>query len=472
MSYGVTIESGAMPWQIFQQDGEGKTCIRLTGSYSCSRFTTQPPFEARPVERKNVRIEARLVMDDSSAEIIGWQHCTLLEDSRWQTVLSDVPAGGLYRIETTMRYDGWDGYSVTRGDMVHHIGVGDIFVVAGQSNACGRADTPVEDGPELGVHLLRGSGRWDLAVHPLCETTGSVYTAHMENHNPGHSPFLYFGKLLKKALGYPVGLLMTGHGGTPFSWWDPQGQGALYRNLLTMLQELQVYPRAMLWYQGEAEGYENGSRDYLQRFTRFIQALRATPGLADLPVFTVQLSRCLNEHNEAMDRHWGRVRQAQREAMHKIEGVYTVPACGLPMYDFAHLSPEGNLRLAQRLADAALSQLYGKPVLWRAPEAVRAVRESEDTLRLEFDNIYNRLDVYALPPQALPIEAEDERGLAWVKEYELLDRGLRLCFDRPLGQETVLHGGWRMDPGDALPQDLGRIHMLSFYGLQLEDENA
>lgn len=39
MSYGVTIESGAMPWQIFQQDGGGKTCIQLTGGYTCGRFT-------------------------------------------------------------------------------------------------------------------------------------------------------------------------------------------------------------------------------------------------------------------------------------------------------------------------------------------------------------------------------------------------------------------------------------------------
>lgn len=472
MSCGVTIESGAMPWQIFQQDSGGKTRIRLTGRYTCSRFTTQPPFEAQPVDGKNVRIEARLVTENNGAEVIGWQRCTLLEGNHWKTDLADVPAGGLYRIETTMRYDGWDGFSVTRGDMVHHIGVGDIFVVAGQSNACGRAVTPVDDGPELGVHLLRGSGRWDLAAHPLCETTGAVYTAHMENHNPGHSPFLHFGKLLRKGLGYPIGLLMTGHGGTPFSWWDPQGQGALFRNLLTMLSELRICPRAMLWYQGEAEGYEDGSKDYLQRFTRFVKALRAAPGLAELPVFTVQLSRCLNDRSETLDRHWGRIRQAQCEAMHKIEGVYTVPAGGLPLYDFAHLSPEGNMRLAQRLADAAFAQLYGKPVLWRAPEATRAVRESEDTLRLEFEYIYNRLDVYALPPKSLPIEAEDAGGLARVKEYELLPRALRLRFDRPLGQDTVLHGGWRMEPGDALPQDIGRIHMLSFYGLKLEDENA
>ena len=91
------------------------------------------------------------------------------EDSRWH-VAFDVPAGGLYRVETYMEYEGWDGLSSTRGDMVHNIGVGDVFVAAGQSNAAGRAKDPIEDGPELGVHLLRPSGRWDLATHPLGET--------------------------------------------------------------------------------------------------------------------------------------------------------------------------------------------------------------------------------------------------------------------------------------------------------------
>jgi len=66
-----------------------------------------------------------------------------------------------------MEYQGWDGLSSTRGDMIHNIGVGDVFVVAGQSNAAGRAKNPVEDAPELGVHLLRDSGVWDLATHPL-----------------------------------------------------------------------------------------------------------------------------------------------------------------------------------------------------------------------------------------------------------------------------------------------------------------
>ena len=54
------------------------------------------------------------------------------------------------------------------------------------------------DDPEPGVSVLRPSGRWDLASHPLGETTDAVYVGHYENHNPGHSPWLHFAKRLKR----------------------------------------------------------------------------------------------------------------------------------------------------------------------------------------------------------------------------------------------------------------------------------
>ncbi len=52
--------------------------------------------------------------------------------------MEDIPAGGLYRIESCLKEEKntpleW----ATRGDCVEHFGVGDLFVIAGQSNAVG-----------------------------------------------------------------------------------------------------------------------------------------------------------------------------------------------------------------------------------------------------------------------------------------------------------------------------------------------
>lgn len=42
--------------------------------------------------------------------------------------------GGLYRIETCMNHAETNGAIewATRGDMIHHVGVGDLYVIAGQ----------------------------------------------------------------------------------------------------------------------------------------------------------------------------------------------------------------------------------------------------------------------------------------------------------------------------------------------------
>ena len=138
--------------------------------------------------------------------------------------------------------------------MVHNVGVGDVFVIAGQSNAAGRAKNPVADDPELGVHVLRTSARWELATHPLGETTNALHVGHYENHNPGHSPWLHFAKRLKRELGYPIGLVPCAYGGAPLRWWNPEENGALFTNMLEMLADYDIHPRAVLWYQGEEIG--------------------------------------------------------------------------------------------------------------------------------------------------------------------------------------------------------------------------
>lgn len=469
MDYGVIIEKGATPWQIFQQDGRGAADIALEGHYTAARLEPPVPFKYYRVENAAVTVRARLVREDSGEDVLPWQLCELTGGGRWRTALTGVPAGGLYRVETEMFYEGYDGYSLTRGDMVHHLGVGDVYVVAGQSNACGRAKTPVEDPPELGVHLLRNSGRWDLATHPMNETTGIVFTGHAENNNPGHSPFLWFAKRLKEKLGYPIGIVMAPHGGTPLAWWNPAENGALLENMVQMLRQSGVRPRAMLWYQGEAEGYEKGSEDYLQRFANMVAETRRRLDDETLPVFTVQLNRCLNDENLELDRHWGRVRQAQRDAMYRLPGVYTVPANDLPLYDTIHLSAEGNLRLGERLAAAVLQELCGRQTGWRAPEVGRVRRQGDKTLRIELDGIQNKLDVFALPAAWLPFEAEDGEGLIGVEAYTLEDDALLLDMRRRPGPGARLHGAWRMNPGHAIPQDFGRMPMLSFYGFPIPD---
>jgi len=470
MDFGVTITGGVSPWQIFQQNEQGTASIRLYGKFHRIHLSQELPLVFTPVDQGAVTVKARVALESSGENIVPWILCEVRSSEEWEVTFPAVPAGGPYRIETYMEYEGWDGLSCTRGDMVHHIGVGDVFVIAGQSNAAGRAKDPVEDAPEIGVYLLRDSGVWDLAAHPLGETTGSVHLGHFENHNPGHTPWLHFAKILKRTLGYPIGLVMCAYGGSPLRWWNPEENGALTRNMLEMLAQYDLHPRAMLWYQGEAEGFENSAETYFDRFAAFLSSVRKSLCQPDLPVITFQLNRQFCECSLELDRQWGIVRQAQRDAMYRLHRVWTLATQDVAMFDFIHNSASGNLVLGERAAKCALANLYGRQRDWKAPEVTKAVRSAPDTITLVFDRIYNWINPFDPPASLLPFEAEDAQGFAKPVSYETRTDTLLLRFDRPLGEPAVLHGAWRSNPGPIVPWDCMRFPILAFYGLPVTRE--
>lgn len=470
MDYGVTITSGPREWEILQRNADGFARIEISGEYRCMRQSQELPLTFTQEKDAGVVVKARIALEETGESVLPWTNCEITAPGLWRMLWEQVPQGGLYRVETYMEYEGWNGLSSTRGDMVHSIGVGDVFVIAGQSNASGRAKTPVQDAPELGVHVLRPSGKWALATHPLAETTGAIYLGNFENHNPGHTPWLHFAKRLKRELGIPIGLVPAAYGGSPLRWWNPSENGALFANMLELLGQCQVQPKAVLWYQGEAEGYENGSETYLQRFTQLVEATRDQLHSPELPWITVQLNRCVVQQEEALDRHWGRMREAQRQAMHTLKGVYTVPANDVSLYDFIHNSSEGNLIVGERCARCALAELYGKPVDWRAPEPVQVVQTTPDTLRVTFDCIRNWLNPYDVPAESLPLDAEDGAGLVHPIRYETGRDCLTLVFPRALTGEVRLHGAWRMNTGGLIPNDCMRMPMLSFYSVAAKED--
>ena len=469
MEYGATITAGAKPWQIFQQGADGTAAIHLTGRCHRIRLSQELPltFE-RKDDRPVTAVKARVALEATGEDVIPWTMCEFTDED-WKITFEHVPAGGPYRIETYMEYEGWDGLSCTRGDMIHQIGVGDVYAIAGQSNAAGRAKGPVEDEPDPYVHVLRASGQWDMAAHPLGETTGAVHVGHYENHNPGHSPWLHFAKRLRRELGYPIGLVPCAYGGAPLRWWNPAENGALLRNMTEMLEADGIRPKAVLWIQGEAEAFENSAETYLARFEQFVQAARDALGDPELPFVTAQISRCMIESSETMDRQWGMVREAQRRAWHKMDHVLLVPTEDVAMYDFIHDSAQGNLVIGERCARAALTEFYGKRYDWKAPEIESAVKTAADTVEIRFSRIRNWLNPYEVTADRLPIDAEDGKGLIRPKAYTTGQDSLTVTFERPPEAGARLHGMWRMDPGAAIPCDCMRLPVLAWYDFPIAE---
>lgn len=458
MDFGVRICHGPQDWQILQQTG-GAADIPLKGSWGLPDSDAGAP-----------RVFARIVREDSGDTVCPWTECRVSGENRWDIVLAGIPAGGLYRIETCIHADEptameW-GY---RGDMIHHVGVGDLYVIAGQSNSAGFGKDPAYDPPEIGVHLLRNSGRWDLASHPLNDPTGSVHDVNRESFNPGTSPWLSFGRMLKRELGYPIGLLQTALGGSPLEEWNPEEKGSLYRHMRDVIASQGGAVRGVLWYQGCEDTHAGRAESYLPRFAAMVGRLRRDTGLPELPFFTVQLNRYMRTRPDTGDRCWGLVREAQRQAARAIAHVTVTPSLDCPQADAIHNSSATNVVLGERVARAALHILYGRKRAALAPD-LRSARldETGAQVLLAFDHVASRLYDYNVTPEELPFVPEDADGPAALRGASFQGSRVRLGLARPLRGPAFVSCGAEQNPRRMIPVDYdSHLPILSFYHVPL-----
>ena len=448
---GVKITNSPSDFQIIQQkDGFGQ--IELSGTW---RFDKEYAL---------AEVYARVVMEDSGEIVVFWTVCEM-DGEKWAASLN-VPAGGLYRIETCLRIDNKEDLLwCTRGDFRHFIGIGDVFVIAGQSNSTGYGREAIYDPPELGVHLLRNSGRWAVASHPLGDSTDTAHEVNAEAGNPGHSPYLQFAKMLKKELNYPVGLVQVSKGGSAISAWVKGGK--LYENMIHVLGEINNEIKGVLWYQGCSDAHEGLCDAYLDNFKGMVSDLRSDLGNQELYFLTAQL----NKHIVSTDTNYsfGKVRDAQRRAANEIKDLYIVPTTDCALSDGIHNNSGSNLIIGKRFAASALGNIYKKRGLCNAPNITEAKLVSENEIMLSFDNIYGGLHFFGA--KTIPFAVEDENGAIEIVDFRVARDCLFLSIQREVRGKCVVHGLYETsNPGRAI--DLGsRLPLLSFYGFEVKEGN-
>jgi len=452
---GAYIVGGPQDWQVFQRGADGTAQIELSGV-----FTPDPNLASGVA----CTVEARAVREGDGRPPrpeCDWREAAM-DGRTWKITLTGVPTGGLYKIDTRLR-QGNDPWRLT-GDKVLHVAVGDLWALAGQSNAAGYGHGPVEDAPCLCVHAFGADLRWKLATHPLHDTTR---TAHPVNRDSGwvdHSPWLAFGRQIFGATGVPVGLLPVALGGSPLSAWDPgEASPVLYANMMDVIRRVGGRIAGMAWYQGESDAGPQLGPSYAKRFERFVATMRGELGQPDLPVITVQLNRVEGSFVVMTERSWGIVREAQRQVARTMGNVAVVPSLDLPLNDCVHTSAAGNVILGERCAKAALGMVYGQKLNYRAPEIARASFAAGDraTVILEFENVVGWLTPHAFPTPEFTVE--DETGEVPISEVEVAGIRVTLKLARPASGATKVHGAVSPDPKISL-RDEDQRPMLGFCG--------
>ena len=466
---GVQIQSGPSPWQILQQDEHGYGSIELAGEWE--------PAASGDADRGPHWVEARLAHESSGGPVsleLDWTRAAMGPDRSWRMSVKRIPAGGLYRVETRVCRRDLPDERPLRGDYVHCLGVGDLWCIAGQSNASGTGAGIVEDPPEAGVHMFANDEQWKLATHPLEDATGTLHPITITGIYHGHSPWLAFAKRVKARLGFPIGLLPTALGGSPLQRWNPDepGEADLYANMMDVIQKAGGSIRGIVWYQGEADCSPGLSDSYRARFEQFVQRVRRDLRAPRLPIITAQINRTTTTscqlsppkdaaHAAADQRAWSAVREAQRQAARDIPGLYLVPTLDLSLSDNIHIAAPSEVVLGERFAQVAIGKVYGKSALDEFPELTEARFASQERceLVLGFRHVAGGWSPVG------PVEdfrVEDEQGQTPIDRVVLGEGGeVRIRLSRAPEGAVWLHAAYGADPLVRL-RDANRRPIVAF----------
>lgn len=214
----------------------------------------------------------------------------------------DLPAGGWYSLKVVA----WRGEIQVASTVVEHVGVGEIFVIAGQSNSANYGEERQKTKSGL-VAAFNGT-HWQLANDPQ-PGAGGTKGSFMPP----------FGDEMAARFHVPIGIVATGVGSTSAREWLPGGTlltrlppltrnvvtngegqwivfGKIYQTFVARMKKLGTNGfRAVLWHQGESDAHQKDpSRDltgemYRQDLEDLIRDSRKAIGW-DAPWFVAKVS--------------------------------------------------------------------------------------------------------------------------------------------------------------------------------------
>jgi hypothetical protein len=282
-----------LDYQVFQRQSRSDGKIILE---------TLLESKARGALTNLEKLEARLIGPLTNANNPEpWQ--TLPFDNRVRHFRAELraPAGGWYRVQVRLVAGGTNATEA----QVDHVGIGEVFVIAGQSNSANHGEEKQRAKNPLVVAF--GNGHWQPAADPEPGASGK-----------GGSFMPAFGDAMAEKFKVPVGLVAIGEGSTSVREWLPTGDalaappdtgrntiligsnswvstGELFDRIATVEKLFGSNGfRAVLWHQGESDNHEPPDRQispatYRQYLQRIIESSRAAAGWR-VPWFVAQAS--------------------------------------------------------------------------------------------------------------------------------------------------------------------------------------
>ena len=362
------------------------------------------PVASRVYQRDiNGKAEIPVVLDDSikGGELID-AHVNAGNMATQAIKLVDgklvgVPVGGPYTITCRARVND----AMIASGSVGPVFVGDLWVLAGQSNMEGVGDLVDVTPPNPRVMLLGSDGKWQQAEEPLHWLVDSPDPVHSgdpktraersaqthKTRKKGAGLGLPFAVAMVEATGVPVGLLACAHGGTSMAQWSPakkeEGGASLYGSMLRQVNLAGGKVKGILWYQGESDAMGGGAKAFPRVFSDFIASVRSDFGQPELPFYYVQIGRFVNGSDP---KGWNTVQDAQRVLVDRVPNTAVVSVIDRELDDGIHVGTQGLKHAGQRLAAIAQRELFGQ-VGATTPTFDRVSKGPNNTLTIKFKDV-------------------------------------------------------------------------------------
>jgi sialate O-acetylesterase len=195
------------------------------------------------------------------------------------------------------------------------------------------------------------------------------------------------------------------HTKNPLSWPRPPAStdspalpGGLFNGMIAPLQPGAL--RGILWYQGESN--TEHPAEYAELLRTLIRSWRVGWRQGDLPFYFVQLAN-FGPKEDATDRSWARLREAQARAL-SLPG--TGMAVTIDIGDATNVHPANKQEVGRRLALIAEAKLFGFKIEYSGPEFASVLPDG-DTLRVHFTHLGTRLVVHGDAVKSLEVAGTD-----------------------------------------------------------------
>lgn len=366
------------------------------------------------------------------------------EHGKWKIAIDTPEAGGPYSITFN------DGEKT----VLNNILIGELWVCSGQSNMemqmKGFKAQPVEgaitDGlnsrdPQLRLFTVKRNSKFE----PVDTVSGQWYEANTGSVREFSATAYYFGRMLRKVLDVPVGLITVAWGGSACEAWmtadwlkafpdaripkSPQDIKSKNRTP-TVLYNGMMHPlvgmamRGVIWYQGEDN--VNRYKTYGDMLATMIRGWRGEWNIGDFPFYYCQIapydySLIQWDYNSAMLRE----QQARVETMVPNTGMAVLMDAGLEY----GIHPRKKRQAGERLALLALRNTYNiaglpefaryKDVEFKGDTAVISFDKSKEWVYFNNGTTSNLFEIAGEDKVFHPAKAWTERNRVYLKSEKV-----------------------------------------------------